>query len=51
MNSIITMCQNAKSASRLLATLSTRKKNEALLKRVIEMATEPGDWVLDSFAT
>ena len=31
MKSITTMCQNAKSASRLLATLSTRKKNEALL--------------------
>ena len=31
MNSITTMCQNAKSASRSLATLSTRKKNEALL--------------------
>ena len=31
MNSITTMCQNAKSASRSLATLSTRKKNKALL--------------------
>ena len=26
------------------------KKPEALLKRVIELSTEPGDWVLDSFA-
>jgi adenine-specific DNA-methyltransferase len=25
------------------------KKPEALLKRVIEMSTKPGDWVLDSF--
>jgi glutamate-5-semialdehyde dehydrogenase len=31
MNSITMICQNAKSASRALATLSTRKKNEALL--------------------
>jgi SNF2-related domain/DNA methylase len=26
------------------------KKPEALLKRVLELATKPGDWVLDSFA-
>ena len=26
------------------------KKPEALLKRVLSLATEPGDWVLDSFA-
>ena len=31
MNSITTMCQNARSASRSLAALSTRKKNETLL--------------------
>jgi len=31
MNSIATMCQHAKSASRTLATLTTKKKNEALL--------------------
>lgn len=26
------------------------KKPEALLKRILELATNPGDWVLDSFA-
>lgn len=26
------------------------KKPEALLKRVLELSTDPGDWVLDSFA-
>lgn len=26
------------------------KKPEALIKRVLELATDPGDWVLDSFA-
>lgn len=26
------------------------KKPEALIKRVLDLATEPGDWVLDSFA-
>jgi adenine-specific DNA-methyltransferase len=26
------------------------KKPEALIKRVVGMATQPGDWVLDSFA-
>jgi len=26
------------------------EKNEVLLKRIIEMATSPHDWVLDSFA-
>src|SRR5216117_3846887 len=26
------------------------KKPEALIKRVFELATNPGDWVLDSFA-
>jgi adenine-specific DNA-methyltransferase len=26
------------------------KKPEALIKRVIELSTQPGDWVLDSFA-
>jgi adenine-specific DNA-methyltransferase len=26
------------------------KKPEALLKRVLDLATDPGDWVLDSFA-
>ncbi|MCA9527526.1 MAG: site-specific DNA-methyltransferase [Myxococcales bacterium] len=26
------------------------KKPEALIKRVIDLSTEPGDWVLDSFA-
>lgn len=26
------------------------KKPEALIKKVLELATEPGDWVLDSFA-
>jgi glutamate-5-semialdehyde dehydrogenase len=31
MKSILTMCQNAKSASRILAALSTGKKNDALL--------------------
>lgn len=26
------------------------KKPEALIKRILELSTEPGDWVLDSFA-
>jgi adenine-specific DNA-methyltransferase len=26
------------------------KKPEALIKKILELATEPGDWVLDSFA-
>src|SRR5690606_13794274 len=31
-------------------TFPKGKKPEALLKRVIDMSTAPGDWVLDSFA-
>jgi adenine-specific DNA-methyltransferase len=31
-------------------TFPKGKKPEGLLKRVIDMSTEPGDWVLDSFA-
>lgn len=31
-------------------TFPKGKKPEALLKRVIDMSTQPGDWVLDSFA-
>jgi adenine-specific DNA-methyltransferase len=31
-------------------TFPNGKKPEALIKRVLEMATEQGDWVLDSFA-
>ncbi len=31
-------------------TFTKGKKPEALLKRIIGMATQPGDWVLDAFA-
>ena len=32
------------------ATFTKGKKPEALLKRIIGMVTQPGDWVLDAFA-
>jgi adenine-specific DNA-methyltransferase len=31
-------------------TFPNGKKPEGLIKRILELATEPGDWVLDSFA-